>query len=269
MTVQPRMASTVMLLRDGAGGVGDGGIEVFMVRRVVQSEFMPNLYVFPGGSASGDDRAAEQAEGICAPVTPVPNDAEGLTALGSGIRAAAIREVFEEANILLAYPREHADQLLSIDEETDARFADYRRAFNERQGSLVEMARAEGLKLATDRLVYCAHWITPEGLPKRFDTYFFLAAVPAGQQALYDRLETSEGVWVRPGDALERYERGVFPVAFPTFHQLRDLRAYESVRQALEAPRVVPLHMPTLVYKDGKPHHVYLPEEPERAWTLS
>src|SRR5204862_4750868 len=127
-----------------------------------------------------------------------------------------------------AYQGNHQDRLLTIDEGTEARFTDYRRAFNERQGSLVAMARAEGLKLATDRLTYCAHWITPEGMPKRFDTYFFLAAVPGGQEAVYDRLETSEGLWIGPAEALERYERGVFPVAFPTFHQLRDLATYGS-----------------------------------------
>lgn len=269
MTVQPRLASTVMLLRDGVGGKGDGGLEVFMVRRVVQSEFMPDLYVFPGGSASGDDRAAEQTEGICVRVAAALNDPEGLTDSGSGIRAAAIREVFEEANILLAYYGNSTDRLLKIDQETEARFAAYREAFNERRGSLVEMARAENLELAADRLVYCAHWITPEGMPKRFDTYFFLAAVPAGQEALYDRLETSEGVWVRPTEALERFKAGAFPVAFPTFHQLRDLSVYNSVQQALEAVRDVPLNMPTLVFKDGRPHHVYLPEEPELTWTLS
>src|SRR5437016_3734941 len=105
MSVQPRMASAVMLLRDvpaGQGGEGKG-IEVFMVRRMIQSDFMPNVYVFPGGSVSQDDYAAELADGVSAQVVASPADPEGYTAAGKGVRAAAIRELFEEAGVLLAY----------------------------------------------------------------------------------------------------------------------------------------------------------------------
>src|SRR5947207_13094410 len=100
MAVEPRLASAVMLLRDTTSGQG---IEVFMVRRVIQSDFMPDVYVFPGGSVSADDRAAELVEDVCSPVAPTAADPEGRTVLGSGVRAAAIRELFEEAGVLLAY----------------------------------------------------------------------------------------------------------------------------------------------------------------------
>src|SRR2546426_3616965 len=152
MVVEPRLASAVMLLRGTASGQG---IEVFMVRRVIQSDFMPDVYVFPGGSVSKDDRAAELAEGVCKPVASTASDPEGHTAPGSGTRAAAIRELFEEAGILLAY---RAEKLLAINDRDVDRFDTYRKAFHERQGSLVEMARAEYLTLATDLLDYFAHW---------------------------------------------------------------------------------------------------------------
>ncbi len=264
MTVQPRLASTVMLLRDGASGQETSGIEVFMVRRAVQTEFMPDLYVFPGGSVSADDGLAERTEGVYEPVTPSTTDPQGRTALGSGARAAAIRELFEEANILLAY---REGTMLAVNEETVARFANYRQAFNERKGSLVEMARAEHLALATNNLAYFAHWITPEGLPKRYDTHFFLATAPAEQEALYDNLETSDGVWIRPTDALERFQQNTFPIAFPTFHQLRDLTPFRSVREAIDAAttRYVPTHIPIITLKDGV-GQIYLPEDPEFVW---
>src|SRR2546430_13751652 len=99
MAVQPRLASAVMLLRDMAFGQG---IEVFMVRRVIQSDFMPDGYVFPGGSVSADDRAAELAQDVCMPIAPAPADPEGRTVSGSGVLPAAIRELFEEADVLLA-----------------------------------------------------------------------------------------------------------------------------------------------------------------------
>ena len=91
MAVEPRLASAVMLLRDTTS---EQGIEVFMVRRVIQSDFMPDVYVFPGGSVSKDDRAAELVDGLCEPVALSAGDPEGRTRLGSGARAAAIRELF-------------------------------------------------------------------------------------------------------------------------------------------------------------------------------
>ncbi|MDQ2884524.1 MAG: NUDIX hydrolase [Chloroflexota bacterium] len=262
MMVQPRLASTVMLLRDRAGG----GIEVFMVRRVVQSEFMPDVFVFPGGSVMPDDRLLEENPDMRVEVAPSAADPEGRTALGKGLRAAAIRELFEEGNVLLAY---REGQLLAIGENSVPRFAGYRDALNERKSALSPIIQAERLVLATDHLGYFAHWVTPEHLPKRFDTHFFLAAAPPEQEALYDRLETSEGMWFEPADMLARSQRGEVPLAFPTFHQLRDLTAFSSVREALNATvtRYVPSHYPVLGQDEGKAA-VYLPEEPDTRWHL-
>jgi 8-oxo-dGTP pyrophosphatase MutT (NUDIX family) len=265
MITQPRLASTVMLIRDLPAGMP--GLEVFMVRRVVQSEFMPDVYVFPGGSVSMDDCSAEETPGLCAQVPSSPDiDPQGRTALGTGTRAAAIRELFEEANVLLAY---HDGLLLAIDLPHAERFAAYRQAFNQRQGSLLEMARRERLVLATDQLVYCAHWITPEGLPKRYDTHFFLAKAPAQQEAIYDQLETSDGVWIEPKTALERFAAGTFPIAFPTYHQLRALSVFSSTEEALHTAALNPIatQQPRLKEVDGVPH-VYLPGEPERLWSI-
>src|SRR5579859_5761519 len=264
MAVQPRLASTVMLLRDSESTPQE--LEVFMVRRVVQSEFMPDIYVFPGGSVSTDDRTAEETTGLCAPLTPLAADPEQRTALGSGTRAAAIRELFEEANVLLAY---REGKILAVTAEMVERVASYRQAFNERKGSLVEMARAETLTFATDRLAYFAHWITPELMPKRYDTHFFLASAPTEQEAIYDQLETSEGSWIQPSLALERFEQGSFPIAFPTFHQLRDLVTFQSVEEAVNAAasRYIPTHIPIATRKDGQ-LYVYLPEEPELLWRI-
>ena len=196
MAVQPRSSSAVVLLRDSGQG-----LEVFIVRRVIQSDFMPDVYVFPGGSVSKDDLAAEQTPDICTKPATNAADPDGLTTLGSGVRAAAMRELFEEAGVLLAY---QGANVLAVNEANLERFVAYRQAFNERKGSLVEMARTEQLVLAADRLNYFAHWITPEGMPKRFDTHFFVTTAPAEQQAAHDHLETSEGIWIAPAEALAR-----------------------------------------------------------------
>jgi 8-oxo-dGTP pyrophosphatase MutT (NUDIX family) len=251
-----------MLLRDTAGH----GLEVFMVRRVIQSDFMPDVYVFPGGSVSKDDHAAELVEGLCAPVGSSIGDPEGRTRLGSGARAAAIRELFEEAGILMAY---RDANILAIPDQDVERFRAYRDAFNERKGSLVEMAHTEQLTLATDLLHYFAHWITPEGMPKRFDTHFFLATAPNEQQAAHDRLETSEGIWISPPEALARFERKEFPLVFATIYQLRELAAFGSVWEALDstAKQHVPTRLPVLSL-EGDKRRVYLPEDIGNAWDV-
>ena len=266
MTVQPRMASAVMLLRDLPAGRGGQGIEVFMVRRVIQSDFMPNVYVFPGGSVSKDDYATELADGVSAPIAASVSDPEGRTAAGKGVRAAAIRELFEEAGVLLAY---RDGEILPIPEDQVAYFDSYRRAFQQRYGSLEGMARAERLLLATDRLGYFAHWITPEGMPKRFDTHFFITTAPAEQQAAHDRLETSEGIWIAPSEALARFERDEFPLVFATIYQLRELAAFDSVKAALGhcAIHRVPTRIPVLVQEDGKAR-VFLQEDAGNTWEV-
>ena len=264
MTVQPRFASTVMLLRDAL--THGGGIEVFMVRRVVQSEFMPDVYVFPGGSVISDDRLLEENTDLCMTIASSISDPEGRTSLGKGLRAAAIRELFEEANVLLAYQNKH---ILAVDKDAVTRFETYRLALNERRELLSTIVQMEQLVLATDALSYFAHWITPEGMPKRFDTHFFLAVAPTEQEALHDQLETSAGFWFQPAEVIERCQRKEIPVAFPTLHQLKDLSAFKSVQDALDAAstRYVPTHMPALTEKEGK-SYVYLPEDPQHAWML-
>lgn len=261
MAVQPRASSAVMVVRDSASG-----LEVFMVRRVVQSEFMPDVYVFPGGSVQPDDLASEQEAGLCRQVAPGAADPAGRTALGVGARAAAIRELFEEAGVLLAYQDE---RMLAINPGNLEQFAAYRRAFHERRGSLLTMAQTMGLVLATDRLHYFAHWVTPEGMPRRFDTHFFVTTAPEEQEAAHDRLETSDGLWIAPGEALARAGRDEFPIVFATIHQLHDLAAFGHVSELLQASSTTPVrtHAPVLVERDGQ-FHVHLPEDSEHTWTV-
>jgi 8-oxo-dGTP pyrophosphatase MutT (NUDIX family) len=261
--VKPRLASAVILLRDMDSGQG---IEVFMVRRVIQSDFMPDVYVFPGGSVSADDQSAESAHDVCMPVALLLSDPEGRTRLGKGVRAAAIRELFEEAGVLLAY---RSGAILAMKQEEVSPFEGYRRAFNQRKGSLIEMAHAENLRLATDYLGYIAHWITPAGMPKRFDTHFFITTAPAEQWATHDRLETSEGVWIAPANALDRSKRGEFPLVFATIHQLHELAAFRSVKEALESTtrRHVEPRLPVLVQENGGVR-VHLPGDESHAWDV-
>src|SRR5687768_15737990 len=189
-----------MLLRDG-----DAGLEVFMVQRHLNSDFVGGAYVFPGGAVDQED--AGDLDELCWGADPAR--ADHLMGCEHGLKfyVAAVRELFEEAGVLLAYDRD-GQWIESWDPADIARFAEHRRRLNDRQASMTEVARAEGLRMAVDRLVLFSHWVTPPGPPRRFDTRFFLAAMPGLQDPLHDENETVDSMWVRPADALERAGRG-------------------------------------------------------------
>jgi 8-oxo-dGTP pyrophosphatase MutT (NUDIX family) len=247
----PRPAAAVVLMRERPAG----GIEVFMVRRHVRSEFVPDAFVFPGGSVTAEDVETERAPGCCAPVDGGP------TALGSGFRVAALRECFEEAGVLLA---RRGEEPLAIGTEDVPRFAAYRQELYAGSLTLRALLAREGLTLGTDTLTHWAHWITPEALPKRFDTHFFLAPMPPLQEAAHDRLETTAGAWVMPEEALTRAEGGDFPLVFATIHQLRALTGLASIAAARErfAGRVPRTIMPRVMTREGR-FEIVLPEDEE------
>jgi 8-oxo-dGTP pyrophosphatase MutT (NUDIX family) len=243
LPVTPRLSAAVMLVRPNAD---DGGLEVFMVRRHIRSDFAPDVYVFPGGSVAAADREAEVTAGVCVPLDALTPD----TALGVGVRVAAIRELFEEAGVLLAL---RDGQPIEIDDALAGRLAEWRARLQHDRAAIAELAAAEDIVLATDSLTHCAHWITPEASPKRFSTHFFLAEMPPGQAALYDEIETTHGVWIRPTDALAGYEADEFPLVFATLHQLRDLATFATLADAFAAwrghsPATI---MPRVILRDG------------------
>ncbi len=240
--VVPRSAAAVVLLRDG-----ERGAEVFMVRRHVRSEFVPDVYVFPGGTVKGDDAATERTPGRCA---PVEESASAATALGTGFRVAALRECFEEAGVLLA----RRDGItLALTPDDLPRFTAYRQALNDRTLGLGAIGEREGLVLSTDGLLHWAHWITPEPFPMRFDTHFFLATMPVEQQAAHDEFETTASAWITPAAALDRFEHGDFPLVFATIHQLRALQGSATVDDVRGrfASAVVRTIQPRVVTTDG------------------
>jgi 8-oxo-dGTP pyrophosphatase MutT (NUDIX family) len=233
--VTPRPSSAVVLARKQI----TRGFEVFMVRRHIKSEFVPDAFVFPGGSVKLQDIETEKVNNLCAPV------ANGPTALGSGIRVAGLRECFEEAGVLLA---RRGDIPLAITTDDTQRFAAYRDALYADRTTLADIAATEVLTLATDDLLWWAHWITPEVSPRRFSTYFFLAPMPEQQEAAHDQLETTAGQWTTPQNALDNFERGEFPLVFATIHQLRQLAQLSSLEEAAKrftdtVPRTIMPHV--------------------------
>ncbi|MCO5131188.1 MAG: NUDIX hydrolase [Xanthobacteraceae bacterium] len=246
--VTARPASTILLLRGGASA-----IEVFMMVRHYQIEFASGALVFPGGSVDPGDRDIAGDAALC----DAAGDADTMAAQ---FRVAAIRETFEESGILLARPRDSQELITA---SRAASIADaHRAALCEGKTSFREILAANELIPAIDRLAHYAHWITPEGLPKRFDTHFFLAKAPPEQVGAHDGRESTDSIWVSPREALDGGESGRFILPFPTIRNLIKLGKQTSVEAALEDARRSPVVtvMPVIT-RDGDKRRLRIPAE--------
>src|ERR1700737_2811731 len=223
--VRPRDASTILLLRDSKAAKE---IEVFMMVRHYEIDFNSGALVFPGGSVDNNDR-----EIIAGP--ELYSGGEGLDPGALSFRIAAIRETFEESGILLARPQ--GSKALVDAKRAAAIEAGSRAALSEGKTTFPEVLTKIGLLLALDELVPYAHWITPEGMPKRFDTWFFLAAAPPEQVGAHDGKESTDSIWVSPREALAGGETGRFKLPFPTTRNLIKLGKQASVKAALDDSR--------------------------------
>lgn len=257
MSAAPRPASTVVLLR------AEGGhLEVFLVRRHDQVAFMGGAHVFPGGRVEPDDDCGDAAP-LCDGIEHAVAQGRGLTAAEAvAFHVAAIRELFEEAGVLLA--RDAGGTILAVDGGAAGRFESYRQELNAGRLALAEIARRERLRLALDALALFAHWVTPEVETRRFDTRFFLAAAPDVQRAAHDRLEMSEGTWIAPGDAIDRCLRGEIALPPPTWTTLRALSRVSSVEAAWQWARAQPAARvePCFVEREDGTRVVMLPGDP-------
>lgn len=255
-----------MLVRDGGGNEGEV-LEVCMLRRHLDSDFVGGAYVFPGGKVDDGDRSAA-AEEACLGRTDVQASAMlGVESGGLAFWVAALRECFEEAGVLLVR-RPGAEVDHSRAEWSDAasrqRLAEHRRALNSGEVEFLELCRQEGVCLAVDQVHYFSHWITPEPAPKRYDTRFFVAALPAGQVPIHDDHETTETVWVRPHDALARARDGEFDLIFPTMKNLQAVGRFAISADLLAAAAAVervPTVLPRVV-SDERGFRILLPGDP-------
>lgn len=250
-------AATVIVARHGVP-VGEPW-QVYMVRRPVRSEFAADVYVFPGGKVDALDRDPELAERVEG--HPSPEDAPEGVAEWRAIRTAAVRELFEEAGILLARrPDEPLINLLGSDAE---RFDVYRRRLRAGDLTMLDMAQEENLVYTLDRLKPFSRWITPELFPRRFDTRFFVALMPEHQLPIHDPHEIAASLWISPRAALDRYRKGEFPLVFATEKHLERLAAFPSIEGAMAAEAEANLQpvMPRVVMR-GEEQDFVLPGEP-------
>ena len=217
-----RLAATVMLVRDTADGM-----EVYMVQRPGRGDF-PDLHVFPGGKVDEDDWAPKLCFGID---DTVASTRMGLARGGLRYWVAVARECFEECGVLLA--RQNGAPLDFAQEAVDHKYAQYRERLLEGEISFNDLCRLENLTVACDLLAYFSYWLTPEPAPRRFDTRFFLAAMPAHQRTLAHTDETADDQWEKPDQALAKFAANQWQMIDPTIRSLETLSQFDTVGEAL------------------------------------
>jgi glyoxylase-like metal-dependent hydrolase (beta-lactamase superfamily II)/8-oxo-dGTP pyrophosphatase MutT (NUDIX family) len=227
MPAVPREAATVVLTRPGPSG-----LEVLLTQRPATMKFAAGLHVFPGGAVDPQDRLPEL--GARATLTPE----EAAIALGGphspaeslAYYLAALREMYEEAGVLLA--EEPGLGPLQVSREALARRGEVARG----ELTFSALCRRYDLRLRADQLVYLSRWITPASMPRRFDTRFFAAPLPPGQQANPDAGEVTTLEWMTPRSALEALRAGRIQMWLPTsttLHHLADAREFGEIRTSL------------------------------------
>jgi 8-oxo-dGTP pyrophosphatase MutT (NUDIX family) len=241
----PRDSATVMLLRPARGPDGSG-TEVYMLRRRQSMSFAAGAYVFPGGSVDRRDSdgqvswAGPSLQQWAAALDCAPELARGLV-------CAAVRETFEEAGVLLAGGS--ADDLAV---PSAAELEPDRLALLDRSLSLAGLLARRDLVLRTDLLKPWARWITPDLEPRRFDTRFFAALVPAGQQTAEIRDEADRVAWLRPADVLAAAARREVFLMPPTAITLAELAACPDTAAVFAAERPVTPRQPRVILDDGQ-----------------
>ncbi|MDQ1445896.1 MAG: hypothetical protein QOI20_2360 [Acidimicrobiaceae bacterium] len=264
-----RDAATVMLVRDRPAEQG-GGIEVFMLKRNLNSDFVGGAYVFPGGAVDEADRHAD-LEAVCQGRSD--DQASVLLGVDRGGLAywvAAIRECFEEAGVLLANTVDEAGDgrdggVISFkDPDVAKRFNAHRKQVDSGEVRLLEVCEQEGLRLAVDQIHYFSHWITPVGPSRRYDTRFFVTAAPPEQVPLHDDRETIANTWIGPQEALDRHAQGEFEIIFPTIKNLEAIARFDRSAELLAAAAAIE-EVPTIlprIQADGEGVRILLPGDP-------
>lgn len=249
----PRPAATVILAR--AAAPPNAGMELYMTRRSARSAFAPDAYVFPGGVLDDaqdcsvaiggrtlglDDALTRTEFGRMSVPAELPCDvAPAEAAIAAGLRVAALRELFEEAGILIALTDAGAPVAAAdvFSPEVQAQ----RESIADGTSSFADFLRQRGWLADARGLAFFSHWITPPSEPRRYDTHFFFAVAPAEQAGRADAFETHDGVWIAPATALERFASGRFHLVYPTIKHLQRLAAFESPEAAHAFARRKPI----------------------------
>ncbi|WP_172966058.1 MBL fold metallo-hydrolase [Cupriavidus pauculus] len=249
-----RYAASMLVLRDGPQGM-----EILMMRRPQRDDDRSaGAFVFPGGVLDPQDAALHR---LCAGLDDTGASARlGVAANGLDYFLCAVREAFEEAGLLYAY--DATGQIVRLDDLDAGVRQQLREAAAYGGKGLAHVCEMLGLRLAVDQLAYCAYWLTPPGLPKRFDTRFFMAVVPPGQTAIHDGVEAVEHRWMRPADVIDPVNN--LTLVNATRRILQSIAHFETAQACVDfarQQRSIALVMPRLAH-GPKGQRPVMPDEP-------
>ena len=220
----PRDAATVVMLRDAPGG-----LEVFLLKRASASDVLAGAYVFPGGKIDPADAAlATQLDRQAAALQAALGEPGATAEFAASCYVAALREAFEESGVLFA----HGASAPQVARAT---------ALLREGRGFAEVLGETGLQLDTGSVLPWSRWVTPRMASvssKRFDTRFFVAAVPPVQTARHDDYEATASVWIAPRAALEQYREGRIDLAPPQIMSLAHLARHADVASVLAEARI-------------------------------
>lgn len=222
--VEPKPASTLLALKDVSTEQGSE-MQVFMIVRHKKIDFASGALVFPGGKV---------AEGDFGDIRNHCIGQENYDDTELALRVSAIRETFEESGLLFARYENEDDY---IKDNENSKFQEYRKAINAREMTFSEFVQKEKLQLTVNELVPFSHWITPEMVPKRFDTHFYITSAPSSQVATPDGHESVDAIWIEANEAVRKGEAGELTIILPTKMNLQKLGENSSVDGALERLR--------------------------------
>lgn len=237
MAAAEPLASASIILLDSKRGQGEP-FGLFLLKRRTGSSFMPDRFVFPGGKVEPTDGGDSFADHT--------------------LRTCALRELWEEAGVILASDPEKV-AVLGI-AKRDSVLAKLEAGRKDLTQAMADLGLSPALKM----LVPYARWITPPARAKRFDTMFYLALMPDGQKAISDNKETSRGIWLGPGRALEENQAGRVELAPPQVRILGELAIHDSLEHLLEAGRQADLSpVQPFLWINGKKRVILLPWDPD------
>ncbi len=258
-SVPLRDAATVMLLRDSADG-----LEVCMLQRNLNSDFVGGAYVFPGGAVDPEDGDDDVAAVCLGRDDRSASKLVGVERGGLAFWVAAVRESFEEAGVLLA--ADDSGAVVSFEDPVvAARFGAHRQDVDTGRRRLSQVCVDEQLRLTVGDMHYFSRWVTPLGAPRRYDTRFFVAAAPDAQEPLHDDHEVIGSCWLTPRAALADHEAGRMTMIFPTVRTMVALSRFDAARDVLDHARAqeqVDAVLP-MIREEGGGLRLYLPGDPE------
>ncbi|WP_131766400.1 NUDIX hydrolase [Candidatus Protofrankia californiensis] len=240
-----RDAATVALIQDTGSGTG---VQVCLLRRVSTMAFAAGMHVFPGGTVDPADVSTEP-RWFGTPEVDTVQALGAEPALARALVCAAVRETFEESGVLLAGP--DTDTVADV---TDPSWESDRLALEGRQLSMASLLARRGLGLRVDLLRPWARWVTPEIEPRRYDTRFFVASMPAEQRTRPIPGESDRMLWMPPGAALAEHLAGRLAMMPPTVHTLMELAEHDTVAAVLAAARIRDTRpvRPRILVRDGE-----------------